>query len=146
MKSKVFIEVFPSVEQPGGCCESGEGKDAADCCDDNGGTVTSECCGATLDVASASSTKMDYSELKQKIREQYQQQVIVHVYDYSLPIDRALAKRKLNALFQHRGFTHLHDDQIIRMATPAVVIDGQLVSFARQIDYPLLDQSLRIKS
>lgn len=131
MKSKVFVEVFPSVEQIGSCCDGSEGASSSDCCDTPSGEATS--------------LLIEYSEFKRKIKDQYQQEVSVHIYDYSVPMDRALAKRKLNTLIRQRGFAHLQVDQVIEFATPAVVIDGQLVSFAQKIDYPLLDQTLKIK-
>ncbi|PZD96689.1 hypothetical protein DNH61_05670 [Paenibacillus sambharensis] len=121
------IELFPALqaaEPDAGCCED---------------EASSECCEPS---ASGSSGAAEFTELKQRLKERYEQELHVHVYDYTLAMDRALARRKLKAIFRERGFSHLSVDDVMKLATPAAVVDGRLVSFASDITYERLEQAL----
>ncbi|CAM4439610.1 ArsD-related vicinal cysteine protein VcpD [Paenibacillus tarimensis] len=127
---KHSIELYPAImtaEPDGGCCVD---EAASDCCDPS---------------ASAFPAAAPFHELKQRLKERYEQEVYVHVYDYALAMDRALAKRKLKALFKERGFSHLSVDDMLKLATPAAVVDGRLVSFASDITYEQLEHALLLQ-
>ncbi|MBT2282483.1 hypothetical protein J7E78_02815 [Paenibacillus polymyxa] len=128
MNAKNSIELFPNINI----------QQTTDCCDENG-VGSDDCCTAPNDSASLD----EYTELKRRLKETFEHEVMIHVYDYSLPMDRALAKRKLKSLFEERGFAHIQSDKVFEFATPAVVINGELLSFAQQVEYESLEKALR---
>ncbi|MBE7680092.1 hypothetical protein GUA98_06375 [Paenibacillus sp. P13VS] len=130
MSTKNSIELFPYINS----------QQTTDCCDENE-LESTDCCTAP----DYSDSLSEYNELKRKLKETFEHAVTIHVYDYSLPMDRALAKRKLRSLFEERGFAHIQSDKLIEFATPAVVINGELMSFAEQVEYEHLEKALRSK-
>ncbi|WP_433743721.1 ArsD-related vicinal cysteine protein VcpD [Paenibacillus amylolyticus] len=128
LNTKNSIELFPNIKL----------HQTTDCCDIND-VESADCCTAPDDTASLD----EYQELKRRLKETFEQEVMIHVYDYSLPMDRALAKRKLKSLFEERGFAHIQSDKVFEFATPAVVINGKLLSFAQQVQYESLEKALR---
>ncbi|MDN4605394.1 MULTISPECIES: ArsD-related vicinal cysteine protein VcpD [Paenibacillus] len=130
LNTKNSIELFPNINS----------QQTTDCCDEDG-VEAADCCSAPDYSASLSI----YTEIKQKLKETFENELTIHVYDYSLPMDRALAKRKLRSLFEERGFAHIQSDKLIEFATPAVVINGELMSFAEQVEYEHLEKALRSK-
>ncbi|MCV5434028.1 hypothetical protein OFN37_33490, partial [Escherichia coli] len=69
-------------------------------------------------------------ELKEQLKEHFDKLVNVHLYNYELSMDRVLAQKKLSQLIQERGFGNISEDSVLRYVTPAVVVNGTLVSFA----------------
>lgn len=129
MNNKVSIEVFPEImpTQTTECCEGVETDELMACCS------TSNEFGDALG---------EYKEFKNKLIQQYAQNIRVQIYDYSLPMDRALAKRKLMALVKERGYHNIQGDHVLEFVTPAIVINGNLVSFATKVEYENLEKAI----
>jgi hypothetical protein len=68
-------------------------------------------------------------ELKEQLKEHFNKGVNVHLYNYDISMDRILAKKKLNKLIKEKGFKYINEEETLKYATPAVVINGQLKSF-----------------
>ncbi|WP_129703690.1 ArsD-related vicinal cysteine protein VcpD [Priestia megaterium] len=114
MKSSNLIEIFPSVPSvQGDCCDSDSNVD-----------VESGCCEDSQNFYEES------LELKEQLKEHFDKSVNVHLYNYDISMDRVMAQKKLSELIKKRGFQHISEDTILQYVTPAVVVNGNLVSFA----------------
>ncbi|MGZ0879632.1 ArsD-related vicinal cysteine protein VcpD [Priestia megaterium] len=114
MKSSNLIEIFPSVPSfQGDCCDS-----------DSNVEVESGCCEDSQNFYEES------LELKEQLKEHFDKSVNVHLYNYDISMDRVMAQKKLSELIKQRGFQHISEDTILKYVTPAVVVNGNLVSFA----------------
>ncbi|KNH22933.1 hypothetical protein ACS78_11135 [Priestia megaterium] len=114
MKSSDLIEIFPSIP-------SGQG----DCCDTDSDLATDTgCCEDSQNFYEES------LELKDQLKEHFDKSVNVHLYNYDISMDRVMAQKKLSELIKKRGFEYISEDTILKYVTPAVVVNGNLVSFA----------------
>ncbi|MCY8235356.1 ArsD-related vicinal cysteine protein VcpD [Priestia endophytica] len=114
MSTTNLIEIFPSVPN-----------NQDDCCDTDSGVETeSGCCEDSKNFYEES------LELKEQLKEHFNKSVNVHLYNYDISMDRVMAKKKLSELIRKRGFKHIGEEDILKYATPAVVVNGNLVSFA----------------
>ncbi|CAN2250077.1 ArsD-related vicinal cysteine protein VcpD [Bacillus vallismortis] len=110
MKTSDLIEIFPSISGAQ-CCELESGEDT-DCCEDSQNFYE------------------ESLELKEQLKEYFDKSVNVHLYNYDISMDRVMAQKKLSELIKQRGFQHISEDTILKYVTPAVVVNGNLVSFA----------------
>lgn len=123
MTDPIIIELFPGAPSAEGCCDSNAAGEEG-------------CCTPSSDALS------NYEEWKKDLKKLYHEKINVLVYDYTLPLDRALAKRKLAALFKKRGFAHIKEEQIIQLATPSVAINGELISLGAVLPVDQIKKSL----
>lgn len=110
MKTSDLIEIFPSISGSQ-CCEPNSGEDTG-CCEDSQNFYE------------------ESLELKEQLKEHFDKSVNVHLYNYDISMDRVMAQKKLSELIKQRGFEHISEDTILKYVTPAVVVNGSLVSFA----------------
>ncbi|WP_195694657.1 ArsD-related vicinal cysteine protein VcpD [Priestia megaterium] len=114
MKSSDLIEIFPTLPNVQG-----------DCCDtDSNLEVETDCC------EDSQSFYEESLELKEQLKEHFDKSVNVHLYNYDISMDRVMAQKKLSELIKQRGFQHISEDTILKYVTPAVVVNGNLISFA----------------
>ncbi|MBX4163344.1 ArsD-related vicinal cysteine protein VcpD [Priestia megaterium] len=110
MKTSDLIEIFPSISGAQ-CCEPNSDEDTG-CCEDSQNFYE------------------ESLELKEQLKEHFDKSVNVHLYNYDISMDRVMAQKKLSALIKKRGFQHISEDTILKYVTPAVIVNGNLVSFA----------------
>ncbi|MFP7176066.1 ArsD-related vicinal cysteine protein VcpD [Priestia filamentosa] len=114
MNTSILIEIFPSVlGNQDECCDmDAEMEPGSSCCEDSENFYE------------------ESLELKERLKEHFDKAVNVHLYNYDISMDRVMAKKKLSELMRKRGFKHVSEDDILKYATPAVVVNGNLISFA----------------
>jgi hypothetical protein len=123
MNKNDLIEIFPSVVT-----------NQTDCCDSDNNSEEG-CCEESNQFLKES------LELKEQLKEHFDKLVNVHLYNYELSMDRVLAQKKLSQLIQERGFGNISEDSVLRYVTPAVVVNGTLVSFATK---PQMESVLKV--
>ena len=102
------IEIFPKMVDL-----------TEDCCDDDS---TNDCC--EEDVVEGN--------LKEQLTLKYDSSVSILLYNYRLKMDKLMAIKKLKPLLKNNGFENIKSDEILKFATPAVVVNGNLISYADQ--------------
>lgn len=121
MTQKRLIEIFPAIDSSNSnCCSTDEETDPS-CCD-------------------MSQPDVDLIKMKMKLKERFADQANVHIYNYSIAMDQIMAQKKLKQLFQERGFHHISETDLLRFTTPAVIVDGKLVSYAQPLEISSLIQ------
>ncbi|MBA2873173.1 hypothetical protein HNQ85_003511 [Anoxybacillus calidus] len=119
MKKKLLVELFPKYLVQS---ESTECSPQSGCCD----TVSNE-------------SDAEMQELKQRLLEKFKDQVIVQIYNYQIHLDLVLTQKKLTSILEERGLRAIasNAEKTIQYATPAVIVNGKLLSLAT---FPRLEE------
>ncbi|MDP5276629.1 ArsD-related vicinal cysteine protein VcpD [Chengkuizengella axinellae] len=110
MSQMNLIEIFPSILN-----------NQEDCCAEES---SENCCDDSYDFYEES------LDLKEELSEYINENVNIHLYNYNLLMDRIIAKKKLTDLIQKRGFVNISGEHVLKYVTPAVVVNGDLISFS----------------
>lgn len=105
-----LIEIFPRVNASTSECDPMSGE---------------ECCDELVTVNEGDA-------LKEQLVSYYNDNLDVLVYDYSVPMDRIMAQKKLKPLLAEVGYSSIKGAHILQYATPAIVVNGKLLSFATE--------------
>ncbi|MDP5275947.1 ArsD-related vicinal cysteine protein VcpD [Chengkuizengella axinellae] len=121
MSQNNLIEIFPSVAN-----------NQEDCCQEGG--ASENCYDDSYDFYEES------LDLKEELSVYIDENVDIHLYNYNLLMDRIIAKKKLTNLIHDRGFESITGDHVLQLVTPAVVVNGNLISFATKPQMELVLQ------
>ncbi|WP_124727591.1 ArsD-related vicinal cysteine protein VcpD [Staphylospora marina] len=125
MEKQLLIEILPNISRSSEeCCET-DVEPGESCCESN----------------DKGSDEKELISLKERLKQQLPDATI-HLYNYSLPMDRWMARKKLGEILKERGFKHIGedpDDSILSIVTPAIMLNGELISFGSNVDQIQID-------